>query len=89
MRHFALLAALLAMSTLSGSSVQTAELEIPSLPPAENFSMQQGPPNCSQWTDGCISCTRGTEGEAPFCSNIGIACQPRAVRCVSRDPAKQ
>jgi hypothetical protein len=83
MRHLALAVALLAMSGLAGSSVRTAELEIPSRQPAENLSMQKGPPNCKQWTDECVTCTRGAEGEAPSCSNIGIACQPKAIRCTA------
>ena len=89
MRHFALMLALLVTCGLGGSSVRTAELEIPPRPPAENFSTQNGPPNCSQWTDACVSCTRGAAGEAPVCSNIGIACQPKTIRCVVREPAKQ
>ena len=85
MRHVALMVALLVMSALSGSSVRTAELDIPPRPPADNFSMQKGPPNCSRWTDGCVNCTRDAGGEAPVCSNIGVACQPKAIRCL--DPA--
>ena len=86
MRQFALAVALLAMT---GSGVSGAELEIPPRQPAEKVSMQKGPPNCSQWTDECVSCSRGAEGEAPVCSNIGIACQPKAIRCTGADPAKK
>jgi len=89
MRHSALMLALLAICALSGSSVRTAELEIPPRPPADNLSMQKGPPNCSRWTDGCVNCTRDVDGEAPVCSNIGVACQPKAIRCVGTQPAKQ
>ncbi len=35
-------------------------------------------PKCLEWTDGCVVCTK--DG----CSNIGIACQPKAISC--RDP---
>jgi len=45
--------------------------------------VHKGPPNCSRWTDECVNCSRGSEGEAPVCSNIGFACQPKAVRCLS------
>lgn len=83
MRHLALAVALLALSALSGSSVRTAELEIPPSKPSETFSMQKGPPNCSQWTDACVTCTREADGEAPACSNIGVACQPKAIRCIA------
>lgn len=81
MRHLVLAVALFAMSGLAGSSGRTAELEIPPPKPSEDFSIQQGPPNCSRWTDECVTCTRGADGEAPRCSNIGIACQPKAIRC--------
>jgi hypothetical protein len=88
MRHFALAVALLATTGLTGSGVRAAELDIPPRQPAENVSMQKGPPNCSRWTDECVSCSRGAEGEAPVCSNIGIACQPKAIRCTGAAPAK-
>ncbi len=87
MRHLALAVALLATSALSGSGVRTAELEIPPAKPSETLSMQKGPPNCSRWTDECVTCARDADGEAPSCSNIGIACQPKAIRCVSPTPA--
>jgi hypothetical protein len=48
--------------------------------------VQQGPANCGRWTDDCVSCTRGAAGEAPVCSNIGFACQPKAVRCLGPMP---
>ena len=60
-----------------------ADLEIaPRLAP-EDISVHKGPPNCSRWTDECVNCSRGAEGEAPVCSNIGFACQPKPVRCLS------
>jgi len=88
MRHLALAAALLAMSALSGSSGGTAELEIPPPNASETFSMQMGPANCSRWTDECVTCTRDADGEAPVCSNIGVACQPKAIRCIASTTGK-
>ena len=38
---------------------------------------------CLRWTDDCRTCSRDTDGK-PACSNIGISCQPAAVRCLSR-----
>ena len=67
------------------SAAAAAELAIPPrvTPKAPgDVSMQAGPPNCSRWPDDCISCTRGAKGESPVCSNIGVACQPKAIRCV-------
>jgi hypothetical protein len=63
-----------------------ADLAIPprAMPKAipKDVSVQTGPPNCSRWTDECVSCTRGTNGEPAVCSNIGFACQPKAIRCL-------
>lgn len=64
------------------SLAAAAELAIPPRIAPKNVSVQTGPPNCSRWTDECVNCTRGAKGEAPVCSNIGFACQPKAVRCL-------
>lgn len=64
-------------------AADAAELAIPSRKPPADFSMQKGPPNCARWTDECVNCARGaTSGDAPVCSNIGFACQPKAIRCL-------
>lgn len=89
MRQFALAVTLLAMAGLTGSGARATELDIPPRQPAENVSMQKGPANCRRWTDECVNCSRGAEGEAPVCSNIGFACQPKAIRCTGADPAKK
>jgi hypothetical protein len=60
-----------------------ADLKIPPRAAPKEISIQKGPPHCSRWTDECVNCSRGAEGEAPVCSNIGIACQPKAIRCLS------
>jgi hypothetical protein len=68
-------------------SVAAAELAIPPrLAPKQlpkDVSVQTGPPNCSRWTDDCVNCTRGASGASPTCSNIGFACQPKAIRCLA------
>ena len=83
---------LIAMSmtiVLTTISADAAELAIPSRKPTADFSMQKGPPNCARWTDECINCARGaTEGEAPVCSNIGFACQPKAIRCLAPEASQ-
>ena len=72
---------------IAGCSIAAAA-ELP-IPPHKapkdrgNYSMQSGPPNCSRWTDDCVNCSRGAKGESPVCSNIGFACQPKAIRCLS------
>ena len=60
-----------------------ADLELVPRKPRQEISVHQGPPNCNRWTDQCVSCSRGSDGGAPVCSNIGFACQPQAVRCLS------
>ncbi len=72
----------LASTALLAGAAFAAELEIPSRTAPEGVSVHQGPPNCSRWTDECVNCSRTAAGEAPVCSNIGFACQPKGVRCL-------
>jgi len=46
----------------------------------------QAPPSatCREWTDGCRTCQRGADA-AVSCSNIGIACVPKAITCTASD----
>jgi hypothetical protein len=60
-----------------------ADMEIPKpTAPPHDISVHKGPPNCSRWTDDCVNCSRGAGGAAPICSNIGLSCQPKPVRCL-------
>jgi hypothetical protein len=52
--------------------------ETKSTSPAERSIFVPPDASCVAWTDGCRNCTK--DG----CSNIGIACQPSEVRCLSR-----
>lgn len=81
MRHFGFAVALFAFVTLADT--RAAELEIPPPRSPQNVAIQKGPPNCSRWTDECVNCTRIAGEEAPVCSNIGPACQPKAIRCLA------
>jgi hypothetical protein len=80
----------LAAVLLVGASAQ--QQPAPADIAAEQASMQgygDRDKTCPQWTDGCITCTRASNGD-PLCPNIGIACQPKAISCVKRsEPAKQ
>lgn len=90
MRHTQLIALVLAIVAGFPQATEAAEIEIPPRPAAPHISLQQGPVNCSRWTDQCVNCARAADGEPPVCSNIGIACQPRAIRCLSpAAPAKK
>jgi hypothetical protein len=85
MRHFCFAVALLTMSALAGDTVSAAEIELPRRGTPEKVSIQQGPPNCSRWTDDCVNCAREGKDAPPVCSNIGVACQPKALRCLGPD----
>jgi hypothetical protein len=78
-----LLILLPASAALLAGAAFAAELEIPPRRAPEDISVHKGPPNCSRWTDECVNCSRGGDGEPPVCSNIGFACQPQPVRCLS------
>jgi hypothetical protein len=71
----------LAIAGLAGPVI-AADLKIPPRPTPQNISIQQGPANCSRWTDECVNCARGAGSEPAVCSNIGFACQPKAIRCL-------
>jgi hypothetical protein len=81
--------AAVALMTIAAAA-KAAELAIPPRKPAADFSLQKGPPNCARWTDECVNCARGTStGDAPVCSNIGLACQPKAIRCLAPETSRK
>ena len=67
----------------AATGARAAEIEIPPPGKPKELSVHVNQPNCSRWTDDCVNCTRGAKGEAPACSNIGFACQPKAIRCIA------
>jgi hypothetical protein len=83
MRVSELTIAVVTAAFLAAGAAFAADLEIPPRTAPQDISVHQGPPNCSRWTDECVNCSRGAAGDAPVCSNIGFACQPQPVRCVS------
>jgi hypothetical protein len=76
---------LMLVVVLAATGAHAAEIEIP--PPVKpgELSVHVNQPNCSRWTDECVNCTRGADGQAPACSNIGFACQPKAIRCIGSE----
>lgn len=82
MRHCGLVATLLVLAAPANSAL-SAKIEIPPLRGPDKVSVQKGPPNCSRWSDGCVNCSRDDKHDQPVCSNPGIACQPKAIACVS------
>jgi hypothetical protein len=80
-----LLRILTVLILLTGASF-SAELSLPERPQAagqSGLSMHgfgDREPGCQEWTDMCHTCSRGTD-LALTCSNVGIACQPQAIKC--------
>lgn len=72
----------LAVTAVISSFAFAAELEIPPPAKSKDLSVHVNQPNCVRWTNECVNCTRGIDGAAPTCSNIGFACQPKAIRCL-------
>jgi hypothetical protein len=84
MRFADLTIALATAALLAAGASFAADLKIPPRAAPEEVLVHKGPPNCSRWTDECVNCSTGAAGDdAPVCSNIGFACQPQAVRCLS------
>ena len=89
-----LLLVLLALSYCTPASERTQPA--PEAAPAPGLSARSETPEpsihgygmtertCLAWTDGCRSCQREDDVGLAFCSNIGIACQPEAIRCTQR-----
>lgn len=83
-----LTAVMLAALLLLGASAQ--QRPQPASEAAEELSIHRyGDRNqtCQEWTDGCRSCTRSAASD-PICSNVGIACQPAAIRCARQAEPK-
>jgi hypothetical protein len=94
MRFSHLTIAVATAALLAAGASFAADLKIPPRAAPEDVSVQKGPPNCSRWTDECVNCSRGADGGRSVCSNIGFACQPQAIRCLSPaipqgEPAKK
>ena len=70
---------------LAATGARASVLEIPPPGKPKELSVYVNPPPCTRWTDECVSCTRGADGKGPACSNIGFACQPKAIRCIGAD----
>jgi hypothetical protein len=71
-----------------GASAQTPQTPTPAQEEASLHGYGDREKTCQEWTDACRTCTRPESGEA-VCSNVPIACQPKAISCVRRVEEKK
>jgi len=55
--------------------------------PASSSPLAPPTATCREWSDGCRVCLRAVGGEVS-CSNVGIACVPKAATCTAEAPAR-
>jgi hypothetical protein len=75
-----------AAQTLPSADIVPDAPAKPPVPPNDP-AVQVQLPGCAEWTDRCVTCQR--DAGKITCSNIGIACQPRAVECVRAEPKEE
>ena len=71
---------------LAPPAARAAEI-LPSAVPPSVQAYGDRNKSCAAWTDDCVTCSRKDEAEL-VCSNIGIACQPKDVRCLRQQDDK-
>ena len=90
MKSAVLVAIALALAALAGSAnAQRVAADLPVTAPKSEAPIQSygdRDATCVAWTDTCRTCQRA--GSDLSCSNIGIACQPGAIRCTARQDGK-
>jgi hypothetical protein len=79
------LAALMGQAIAADLPLKPARPAQPAAPAAPANASPLAAPTaaCLEWTDGCRVCQRSPNGEAS-CSNVGIACVPKAEECTRR-----
>jgi hypothetical protein len=80
---------LIAAALISIAPALAADLPLePVQAPADANPLQPPSAACREWSDGCRTCVRAADG-AVSCSNVGIACVPKAAACTASDtPAR-
>jgi len=69
---------------------EAAPAELPPGQASADWMQSYGEHNkdCLEWTNTCVNCVRDQSSKNFSCSNIGIACQPKDVKCVRRADEK-
>ena len=75
---------LVAVALAAAGVSLAADLPLRTQQPAATSPMTPPTAACREWSDGCRTCQRGAGGEVS-CSNVGIACVPKAAACTATD----
>ena len=86
LRCWLIAAALLSIAPALAADLPLAPEPKPAPAQAPAGANPLAPPaaTCLEWTDGCRVCQRAAGGQVS-CSNVGIACVPKAVSCTTID----
>ncbi len=79
------IAAVIALGLPPGAAEDSSSL---SQTQQSDRAVQANQPNCRRWTNECVNCTRSADDSAPVCSNIGVSCQPKPIRCLEDAPSQ-
>jgi len=87
-RRWLIAAALISIAPALAADLPLEPKTQPAEAPADANPLAPPAAACLEWTDGCRICKRSADGPAS-CSNVGIACVPKAVTCSTTDaPAR-
>jgi len=79
-----------ASSVIMLTALEAAPAELTFDQPSPDWVQSYGDHNkgCLEWTDTCVNCVRAQSGDNYSCPNIGIAYEPKEVRCVKGSDEK-
>lgn len=83
-RRLLIAAALISIAPALAADLPIEPAPAPVQAPADGSPLQPPSATCREWSDGCRTCVRATDG-AVSCSNVGIACTPKAATCTAAD----
>ena len=77
-------AAMIAIAPALAADPPVEPAPAPVQAPTDASPLQPPSATCREWSDGCRTCVRTADG-AVSCSNVGIACVPKAAMCTAFD----
>ena len=88
LRCWLIAAAMISIAPALAADLPLAPKPAPAEAPADGNPLTPPTAACLEWTDGCRVCQRAAGGPAS-CSNVGIACVPKAMTCTTIDAPKR